>query len=313
MTIETVACIGSGLIGQGWATVFSSKGLDVVIQDQTDHLLETSVARIESNLLFLEAHGILAKGEGTASLKRITLTTEISEAVRAAHYVQESTPDRYDLKKTVFEKMDAAAPERSILASSSSGLLMTEIQKAVRSPERCILVHPMLPVHLIPLVEIAGGEKTSPDTVMRTRDLMEGLGKVPVVLNREVSGYIVNRLQAALLRESLDLVQRNVASAEDVDKAFRMGIGLRDPFIGPFLRIHLAGGGIERFFENFSESYRNRWETMETWTSIPAAAVREAVEGVREMEVVQNKTLEEIESWRDEMLMKILEIVRANH
>ncbi len=135
MDIQNVACIGAGLIGQGWATVFSSKGLGVVIQDNTEKILENAIARIEANLIFLEEHRILEKGGAAASLKRIEASTEIPEAVRSADYVQESTPDRYDLKKTVFERMDASAPETCILASSSSGLLMTEIQKAARKPQ----------------------------------------------------------------------------------------------------------------------------------------------------------------------------------
>jgi 3-hydroxyacyl-CoA dehydrogenase len=168
----------------------------------------------------------------------------------------------------------------------------------------------VLPVYLIPLVEIAGGEETSHETAIEAHDFMKKLGKVPVILNREVSGYIVNRLQAALLREAIDLVDKGVASAEDVDRAFCTGIGLRDPVIGPFLRIHLAGGGVERFIENFSQSYRHRWETMETWTSLPPSAAEKVVKSVREMEVVRKKTLEEIGNWRDEMLVKLLKSVR---
>ena len=139
---------------------------------------------------------------------------------------------------------------------------------------------------------------------------MKRLGKVPVLLKREVPGYIVNRFQAALLREAIDLVDKDVASAEDVDKAFCMGIGLRDPIVGPFLRIHLAVNGIERFIENYSQSYRNRWETMDTWTSIPPSAVKKVIRSVKEMEVVRTKTLEEIKNWRDEMLVKLLKLIR---
>jgi 3-hydroxyacyl-CoA dehydrogenase len=114
------------------------------------------------------------------------------------------------------------------------------------------------------------------------------------------------------LREAIDLVDKGVASAEDVDKAFRVGIGLRDPLVGPFLRIHLAGGGVERFIENFSESYRHRWETMETWTSIPPSAAEKIIRGVGEMGVVREKTLGEIKNWRDEMLVRLLKLLRED-
>jgi len=211
----------------------------------------------------------------------------------------------------VFRQMDEVAPHHAILASSSSGLLMTEIQKVTKRPQRCVLVHPALPVYLIPVVEIAGGEQTSRETVMTTTHLMEALGKTPVLFEREISGYIVNRLQAALLREAMSLVDKGVASAEDVDKAFCMGIGLRDPIIGPFLRIHLAGNGIEGFLMNYSQSYHLRWETMETWTSIPPSAAEKVVKQVKEMEIVRSKTLEEIASWRDEMLIRLLKLIRG--
>ncbi len=309
MDIHQVACIGAGLIGQGWATLFSSAGIEVILQDVTATVLEKAMRGVRSNLMFLEANHLLKQGGAYAALKRIKRSTLIGEAVCHADYVQESVPDHYEIKKQLFKEMDASAPDHTILASSSSGLLMTEIQKVTVRPERCVLVHPVLPVYLIPLVEIVGGEQTSRETVMTTYDFMKALGKIPALLKREVPGYIVNRLQAALLREAIDLVDKDIASAEDVDKAFCMGIGLRDPIIGPFLRIHLAGGGIERFIENFSQSYRYRWESMETWTSIPPSAVKKIVRGVKEMEVVRAKTLEEIKNWRDEMLVKLLHLI----
>ncbi len=310
MDIHKVACVGAGLIGQGWATLFSSAGFEVILQDVTEAILEKSVRGVKSNLMFLEANNLLKQGEADAALKRMKVSTLIGEAVGHADYVQESVPDHYDIKKKIFKEMDAAAPDYAILASSSSGLLMTEIQSVTTRPQRCVLVHPVLPVYLIPLVEIVGGEQTSRETVSAAYDLMRKLGKSPALLKREVPGYIVNRLQAALLREAIDLVDKGVASAEDVDKAFCMGIGLRDPIIGPFLRIHLAGGAVERFIEHYSESYRHRWETMETWTSIPPLAAKKIVKAVKEMEVVRTKTLEEIKDWRDKMLIKVLQVIR---
>ena len=309
MEIRKVACVGAGLIGQGWATLFSSAGLEVILQDVTETVLENSIERVRSNLMFLEANQLLKRGKADVALKKIKMSTLIGEAVRDADYVQESVPDNYDFKKQVFREMDIAAPDHAILASSSSGLVMTEIQKATLKPQRCVLVHPALPVYLLPLVEIVGGEQTDRETAMAAYDFMKRLGKNPVLLKREVPGYIINRLQAALLREAIDLVDKGVASAEDVDKAFCTGVGLRDPIIGPFLRIHLAGDGVERFIENFSQSYRNRWETMETWTSIPPSAVKKIISGVKEMDVVRTKTLDEIKSWRDEMLVKFLRLV----
>ncbi len=309
MDIKRVACVGAGLIGSEWAALFAANGIDVVVQDTSEEILEQALERIESNIRFINEHGLAGGGGAEGTGGSLKTTTSVSEAVSQAQYVQESVPDNYDTKKEVFRKMDAACPAETILASSASGLLMTEIQKAVSIPGRCILVHPMLPVHLIPAVEIAGGLQTSPETVEETRTLLERVGKTPVVLKKEVSGYIVNRLQAALIREAIDLVAKGAASPEDVDTAFCRGIGLRSPVIGPFLRMHLAGDGIEDFLTNFAESYRYRWETMETWTSIPPAAFKAVVEGTGKMQAVRGKSVSELRKWRDEMLVKLLRTV----
>ena len=311
MGIHKIACVGAGLIGQGWATLFSSDGFEVILQDVSESILEQSIRGIRSTLMFLEANNLLKQGRTDTVLGRIKTCTHIRDAVCQADYVQESVPDSYEIKKQVFREMDGAAPAHAILASSSSGLLMTAIQKSTKAPHRCVLVHPVLPVYLIPVVEIVGGEETSRETVMAAYHFMKELRKTPVLLKREVPGYIVNRLQAALLREAISLVDKGIASAEDVDRAFCMGPGIRDPLVGPFLRIHLAGRGVEGFIENYSQSYRYRWETMETWTSIPPSAVKEVVKEVREMEVVRTKTLEEITNWRDEMLIRLLKLMRG--
>ena len=310
MEISNFACVGVGLIGQGWATVFASNGYDVMIQDVNRDILENAVDRISANLRLLKKNGFIRPDVADAAPKKLRTTLDISEAVENADYVQESVLDDYDLKRRVFKKMDASAPEHAILASSASGLMMSPIQTATERPERCVLAHPMLPVHLIPVVEIVGGEKTSPHTVRATRDLMTRLGKTPVVLKKEVPGYIVNRLQSALLREAIDMVDQGVADPEDIDLAFRMGIGLRDPLIGPFLRIHLAGNGVENFLENYARSYQYRWESMNTWTSIPPSAKDAVIKGVHQMDTVRSKTLDEIKMWRDGMLPKILKLVR---
>ena len=312
MEISKVACVGAGLVGQGWATIFLSRGLEVIMQDISQEMFNKSMKHILLNLKFLETKGLVQKGSVEAGQGRIKTTTNIADACGHADYVQESVPDTYEIKKRVFEEMDSAAPAHAILASSTSGLLMTDIQEVATRPERCVLVHPMLPVHLIPTVEIAGGEKTSSTTVQEAREFMERMGKSPVVLRREVPGYIINRLQAALLREAIDLVDKGIASPEEVDKAFCRGIGLRDPIVGPFLRMHIAGNGIEDFIENFAQSYRYRWETMETWTSIPSSAIEAVVKGTKSMDIVCKKSLGEMRAWRDEMLTKILKLIDNN-
>lgn len=310
--ITTVACIGAGLIGQGWATLFSANGLDVFLYDLSEEILNKSMQQIASNLGFLETHGLLPQSDAKAALERITPTTHISEAVGCADYVQESVPDDYEIKKQVFRKMDGAAPDHAVLASSASGLLMSQIQIVTQKPERCVLAHPILPVQLIPVVEIAGGDKTALETVDLTRRFLEGLGKLPIVLNHEVPGYILNRLQAAMLREAIDLVHKGVASPEQVDKAFCFGTGIRDPFVGPFLKMHLTANGIEDFLDNYSQSYSYRWQTMEAWTTIPPAARQPVINGTREMEMVRKMPIAEIRGWRNRMLAKLLKLINEN-
>jgi len=312
MEFKRVTCIGAGLVGHGWATLFATRGREVVLYDMSETLLAEALQAIKQNLKFLETHELIGKGEAGAALARIKITTDMDRAVSRADYIQESVPDDYDIKKSVFRELDRESPAKAILASSASGLLMTEIQKEVTKPDRCLLVHPLLPVHLIPCVELAGGRQTSQQTLESVFKFMQKLGKSPVLLNREVPGYIVNRLQAALLREAMDLVDKGVASAEDVDNAFRMGVGLRDPIIGPLLRVHLAGNGIERFIQNYSRSYQNRWESMEAWTSIPPSAAEAVKKGIRAMKIVRHKTMDEIKRLRDEKLVQILKIVNQD-
>ena len=309
--IKKVACVGSGLIGQGWATLFLAKGYAVTLQDLSQDLLEGATEQVAVNLNFMESNGLLQKGKATPAAKHIRTTTELTEAVRGADYIQESVFDNYPVKKDVFKALDALVPADTIIASSSSGLLMSEIQTVVTHPERCVLTHPFLPVHLIPLVEIVGGGQTSPETVQIAYDLMLTLGKVPVRLKKEVSGYIVNRLQAAILREAMDLVVTGVASAEEVDKAFCTGMGMRDPFIGPLLRAHLAGNGIENFLENYSDSYRVRWESMATWKSISPLMREALVKRVNAMPIVCENSLDQIKNWRDRMLVEMLKLDRS--
>ncbi len=308
--IRRVACVGCGLIGQGWAALFAAAGYRVAMHDVSDDVLKRAVKQVRLNLERLEEIDRISTGTATRAADFIETTTDMAGALTEADFVMESVPDNYTVKKTVFKELDNLTSADAILASSSSGLLMSEIQTVVARPERCVLAHPFLPVHLLPLVEVVGGNRTAPATVEATCRLMENIGKIPVRLNKEVSGYIVNRLQAALLREAIDLVANGVASALDVDRAFCNGMGMRDPFIGPFLRAHLAGNGIAQFLDQYAESYRLRWESMATWDTIPPRAKEMIIESVIEMPMVRNQSLEEIKNWRDKILAQILKLDR---
>lgn len=305
--VDRVACIGSGLIGQGWAALFALNGYDVILEDMIEEKLKKAVARVEDHMHFLVEAGLGRDAKG--ALGRIKTTTSLVDAVADVDYVQESVFESYGVKKTVYEEMDRAAPRETILASSTSGLLMTEIQKkAKRYPERCIVAHPWNPSYLVPLVELCPGELTSDETIIRTYNLMEKIKKVPVVLRKEVPGFIANRLSAALWREALDLVDRGVATVEDVDKAVRAGPGIRWAIMGPYLTYHLGGGsgGIEYLIRHIGVPKAAWLETMAKWTETPESAIERAVKGVEEMDIVHEMSLEELERWRDRQLVKIL-------
>jgi 3-hydroxypropionate dehydrogenase (NADP+) len=315
MNITKVACVGVGLIGHSWATLFSLKDLEINIYDISDEYLKKAYKKIEENLKFLEKEKIIEKGKISESLSKIKKTTNFIEAIKDVDYVQESIPENYVTKRDIYKKMDSYAPKNAILASSTSGLLMSNIQKVTKRPSRCIIAHPCTPPHIIPLIEIVPGQKTSKNTVKTTYDFMVKNGKTPVVLKREVYGYIINRFQAALLREAIDLVDREVATVEDIDKAFRAGPGIRSAIMGPYLRAHLAGGsgGIEYFIKTLLPTYSYRWKDMATWTAVPQSSIKKIIQGTKGMKMVEEHNFKELCKWRDKNLVKLLKIIKLNN
>lgn len=278
------------------------------MQDLTEDILTQATKRVRNHIESLVEAGL--GNDAESAISKIETTTELAEALKKADFVQESVYESYEVKKPLYGMMDELAPEDVILASSTSGLLMTEIQKAMNShPERGVVAHPWNPAHLVPLVELCPGEHTSKRTLERTYALMEDIGKVPVVLKKEAQGFIANRLSAALWREALDLVDRGVASVEDVDKAVRAGPGMRWAIMGPYLTYHLGGGkgGIEYLMRHIGVKKAAWLETMAKWTVTPESAIEKAINGVDDM--VGGKTLEELESWRDGRLISLYKLL----
>jgi carnitine 3-dehydrogenase len=310
--IERITCVGSGLIGHSWATLFAMKGYSVTIQDVDKKLLREAIKRVQSNLRLLAEEQVIPEPSIKEALGRISATTSLVDSVRDADYVQESVTERYEVKKPIFKEMDRHAPEGTPLVSSSSGLLMTEIQKATERPERCVTAHPFNPPHIVPLVEIVPGEETSRKTIEIVRDFMERIGKTPVILKKEVPGYLANRLSAALWREAVDLLDRGVASAEDIDKAISYGPGIRWSIMGPYLTYHLGGGpgGIESYLKQFAPAVTDWLRDMNTWTSIPETAFPKIIKGVREMTTLQKRSIGEVVEWRDRKLIRILRTIQ---
>jgi len=306
--INKVAVIGTGVIGASWATLFAMEGFEVNLQDIKEEYLKQALEDITHNLKFLIKNKLL-KENLKDILNRVFPLADLSEALEGVDYVQESVIENYEIKKKVFAQMDSICPEEIILASSSSGLSMSEIQKATKRPQRCLIAHPFNPPHLMPLVELVPGEKTSLEVIKRAYQFYLMLGKTPLKIKKEVPGHIVNRLCAALWREAIDLVDKGVASVEDVDLAICKGPGLRWALMGPHLSYHLGGGrgGIEWFIKHLGPAFETWWSSMSNWTSFPPLAAKKLVEGVKEE--AGTRSLEELCSWRNDKLVSILKII----
>jgi 3-hydroxypropionate dehydrogenase (NADP+) len=302
--VRRVALVGSGLIGQGWAALFALHGYGVVMQDLSEEKVEKAKGRAIHHIGTLVDAGLGKNARAAA--KRLETTTSLGEALEGADYIQESVFESLKVKCPLYAEMDELAPKGVVFASSTSGLLMTDIAKDMRRhPERAIVAHPWNPVHLVPLVELSPGAKTSRETTDLTYRVMEDIGRVPVVLKKEAPGFIANRLSAVLWREALNLVDQGVASVEDVDKAIRAGPGIRWAIMGPYMTYHLGGGkgGIEYLMRHIGASKAKWLETAATWTEAPESVVQKAIDGVDEM--VGGKSLEELESWRDAYLLEL--------
>ncbi|MEM3351720.1 MAG: 3-hydroxyacyl-CoA dehydrogenase family protein, partial [Saccharolobus sp.] len=233
-TIRKVSVIGAGIIGAGWATLLSTKGYKTFLYTEKKETLEKGLEKIRGYLNVLKEIGML-NDPIDEYMKNITPTIDLNEAINDTDFVIEAIIEDYEAKKKLFNQLDNKLSKDVVIASSTSGLLMTEIQKAMlKYPERGVIAHPWNPPHLLPLVEIVPGEKTSKETLDQTRSFMESLDRVVVVLKKEVPGFIGNRLAFALFREAVNLVDEGVATVEDIDKVMTSAIGLRWAFMGPF-------------------------------------------------------------------------------
>jgi carnitine 3-dehydrogenase len=282
-----VAVVGTGTVGASWAAYFLARGLDVVATDPGPDAEATLRRLIHQDWPALEALG-LAPG---ASPDRVRFVTGVAEAVDGAGWVQESAPEREELKIELLAAIDAACPPEVVVASSSSGLLISRIVAGTRHPERCVIGHPFNPPHLMPLVEVVGGAETSEAVVDAAMDFYRAIGKHPIRIRREVVGHVANRIQAAIFREALHLLKEGVASVTDIDAAVRNGPGIRWALMGPFLVDHLA------------EPY-NTWFADLGQPMITPEDSEEIIEGVRHE--VAGRPMADLVAKRDEALVQLL-------
>ena len=304
--IKTFAAIGSGVIGSGWVARALANGLDVIAWDPAPGAEEQLRKRVANAWPALEKQGLKAG----ASPSRLRFVATVEECVATADFIQESAPERLDLKIELHAKITAAARANVLIGSSTSGLLPSEFYAQASHPERCVVGHPFNPVYLLPLVEVVGGVKTSPDAVAAAMQVYRDLGMKPLHVRKEIPGFIADRLLEAMWRESLHLVNDGIATTGEIDDAIRYGAGIRWSFMGSFLIYTLAGGdaGMRHFMAQFGPALKL------PWTKLEAPELTDAlIEGVVDGTTVQlgKHSIADLERYRDDCLLAVQAAVRA--
>jgi 3-hydroxyacyl-CoA dehydrogenase len=306
--VRRVAIVGTGVIGASWAACFLAHGLEVVATDPAPGAEQALFKYVEAAWPALTTLG-LSPG---ASIARLAFTPDLKQAVGEADLVQENGPEREAFKIKLFAEIDANTPPTALLCSSSSGLTMSRIQSDCVHPERTVIGHPFTPPHLIPLVEVVGGAKTSPGTIQRALAFYAKMGRRPIHIKKEVKGHVGNRLQAALYREIVYLIEQDVASAEDIDAAVHLGPGLRWGLMGPNLLFHLGGGagGFPHFLEQFTGPMMAWWADLGNPDLGRPALQAKLKQGV--LDEVAGRTSEALAKERDELLMGLLKLLAGS-
>jgi 3-hydroxyacyl-CoA dehydrogenase len=252
--MPTVGLVGVGLIGRAWANVFSRAGWKVRLWDPDPAALARAPGLIAQSLHDVARHGLTKDPVAAAEL--VEPVASLEDAVKSTELTIESGPERVEVKIELFERLDQAAAPGTILASSSSAIVTSRFAENLKGRHRCLVAHPVNPPHVVPIVELSGASWTSPEAVAKAREIYASVGQVPIVVRKEIDGFILNRMQAVLLTEAMRLVGEGFVSADDLDKTIRDGLGLRWSFMGPFETIELnAPGGIPDYCARFGETF----------------------------------------------------------
>jgi L-gulonate 3-dehydrogenase len=245
-----VAIVGSGLIGRSWAIVFARGGFDVALYDSDAGVAETARGAVADGLKDLVRHGLLH--DATAASRRVRVAKDLADALAGADFVQENLPEQLEVKRAIFANLDQLAEQDAILASSTSTIVASSFTESLVGRHRCLVAHPVNPPHLVPVVELVGAPWTSPNVVASAKAIYQAVDQVPIVVRREIDGFILNRLQAVLLSEAFRLVGEGYVSPQDLDQTVKEGLGLRWSFMGPFETIELnAPGGIPDYCRRY--------------------------------------------------------------
>jgi carnitine 3-dehydrogenase len=306
-SVSRIAIVGTGTIGASWAAQYLARGFDVIATDPAPGAEEKLRSYVDASWDALTTLG-LSPG---ASRDRLGFTSDMREALADADFVQENAPERPEFKVKLFAEIDDATPAEAIIASSSSGITMSVIQAECKRPERTVIGHPFNPPHVIPLVEVVGGAKTSPDTIQDAISFYASIGKRPIHLKKELPGHVANRLQAALYREVAYLIGEGVLDVADSDDAVSWGPGLRWGVMGPNLLWHLGGGegGIDHFIDTLMDPLVTMWTSLGNPEMTPELK-RTIVDGV--LQEADGRSVDELAADRDAMLLA-LQAVRADY
>jgi carnitine 3-dehydrogenase len=299
-----VAVIGAGVIGASWASLFLASSRSVAVYDVSPNVEKFVRTYVENAWPTLQELGLANSGSPDA----LTFYTSAADAVHGASFIQESVPERIEIKHNLFREIeDALAPE-AVISTSASGLTLSEMQKGWKNPSRFVLGHPFNPPHLIPLVEVMGNHRTGDGVVEAAENFYASVGKTTIRVKREVPGHVANRLQAALWREAISLVQSGVASVEDVDKAVWAGPGLRWAAMGPNMLFNLAAGqgGLAAYCEHFKDSYNCWWDDLGQIHFTPEI-IEMLVKGVQDE--AKGQSQEELARRRDTLVVALLKSI----
>jgi 3-hydroxyacyl-CoA dehydrogenase len=299
---KKVALIGCGLIGQSWAISFLEAGFNVSLFDPVEGVTANAKEKIKAKLSDLQNYGLLKNKNISNFLDKIHLAKDLSQVVDGCIYVQESGPEDLDIKKELTKKIDASTADDVPIASSTSGIPTSLYASNLKGRSRCLVAHPINPPHLIPAVEIVPAPFTSEAITQNVKEIIISINKEPLELKKEISGFVVNRLQGALLSEAFKLVKDGISSAEDIDKAISQGLGLRWSFMGPFQTIHLnAPEGIAGYVERYEKMYREMFNTPDMdWSSVVKLGLEEEL-----LNLYQLSDREKHEQERDDKLTKL--------
>jgi L-gulonate 3-dehydrogenase len=299
-----IALIGAGVVGSSWSLVFARAGFELAIYDADPANAARVPDLVRTALVNLEAQGLVAPGSADTIAARVRPAKSIEDALAGVDYVQESIPERLHIKVDLYRALDSLAGPQVVLASSTSGLPASAFTEKMATRERCLVVHPINPPHLIPLVEIVPSPWTKPDVVARARAQMLRIGQSPIRLRREISGFVVNRLQSAILAEAFRLVEDGIVDADEVDRAISDGLGLRWCFMGPFQTIDLnAKTGIAEYCRNLGPMYHGLAKEQadpRPWSDALVATIEDTLR--------KNTSAEDIparQRWRDDFLAKL--------